>query len=180
MSPSIRDLVPSEPGGEEARRGFLFQDRVAAGFFLEMIETESLTAVWCEADDDITLVWEIAGVVEGEFVQVKGDEVDHFWSAARLCRRGQNGKLSILERSLVRDRYDEPSKFRIVTLIPVNDELSHLTFPLGHECRQPNSPEYARLAERIPPRIKELRSPNGNDWAYLSKFRFEIVSCGSS
>ncbi len=134
---SLHDLVPNEPGGEENRRGILFQDHIAAGFYLEMLENEALTTVWCEAEDDITLVWERECGTEGEFVQVKSDELDQLWSVARLCRRdgGREGT-SILERSLQREKYIEPCWFRIVTARPVNNDLECLELPLAHAERQ--------------------------------------------
>ena len=54
---SIHDLPPLETGGIVARKGFSFQDHVAVGFILEMYENENLEQVWCETQDDITLIW---------------------------------------------------------------------------------------------------------------------------
>ena len=41
---SVHNLLPIEPGGEEARRGLDFQDHVAAGFLLDLLlETDAAT-----------------------------------------------------------------------------------------------------------------------------------------
>jgi hypothetical protein len=198
-APSVHDLVPDEPGGEEARRGFHFQDHVAAGFYLEMAEDGSLTTVWCEADDDVTLVWEApnnqgavdatpadeaeasaAGTCEVEFVQVKSNEYDQLWSPALLCRLvARNGRQlaasSILEKSLTRDRYRQPSRFRIVTARPVHSVLGFLEFPHDHVARQPSSAEYQALAAEIPDRVKAHTSPNGNTWTYwVARARWDV------
>jgi hypothetical protein len=197
--PSVQDLVPDEPGGEEARRGFVFQDHVAAGFYLEMAEDGSLTTVWCEADDDVTLVWEVpqgegagdavsgsdpcllaAASCEVEFVQVKGNEYDQLWSPSLLCRlTSRNGRQqaasSILEKSLSRDRYREPSRFRLVTIRPVHSVLALLEFPFDHALRQPSSREYQALEAEIPDRVKTHRSPKGHTWAYwVARTRWDV------
>lgn len=55
--PSILELVPHEPGGVPARRGFRIQDHVATGFLIQMNADTALIAVYCEAADDILLLW---------------------------------------------------------------------------------------------------------------------------
>ena len=53
LLPSIRDLQPEEDGGRVARRGFGYQDHVAAGYCLDMLTDFSLLEIWCERHDDI-------------------------------------------------------------------------------------------------------------------------------
>src|SRR4051812_28736710 len=60
--PTYRDLDPLEEGGPIARKGFAYQDHVAAGKCLDMLLTDGPSEVWCEAEDDIVLVWLIQGV----------------------------------------------------------------------------------------------------------------------
>lgn len=190
-APSVHDLVPDEPGAEAARRGFSFQDHVAAGFFLEMAEDRGLTTVWCEADDDVTLVWELVhrqGGVDGqlndgtdiqsdgiecevEFVQVKGEEHNQLWSPSLLCRPVSRGgrqlpASSMLEKSLSHDRYREPARFRIVTIRPVQTDLRMLELPLDHATRQPSSHAFQSLADALADDVKTRTSPNGNTWEY--------------
>jgi hypothetical protein len=210
--PSVDELVPDEPGAEEARRGFAFQDHVAAGFYLDMAAGDELTTVWCESDDDVTLVWcrqaslsiplradhqEEASAepekpveqrrslteasVEVEFVQVKGNEHDQLWSVSLLCepKKGRNGRAlaasSILEKSLLRDRYREASRFRIVTIRPVKNELELLELPFDHAMRQPASAGYQVLAEKLPARVKETLSRKGNSWTYwVARVRWDV------
>ncbi len=169
--PSIHDLEPREPGGEEARRGFEFQDHVAVSFYVEMLEHDRILKVWCEAEDDVTVVWSVGGSSdEVEFIQVKSDELDQLWSVSKLCA-GSTGSAdkvggSILEKSLGRDRRAEPSRFRLVTIRDPNKDLEHLALPLEHASRAPGSAAYTNLASLIPPVTKQFRSEKGNDWAY--------------
>jgi hypothetical protein len=75
-----RDLDPLEQGGPVARRGFAYQDHVAAGKCLDMLLDGGPCEVWCEAEDDIVLVWLIQGEEWFDFVQVKSNELDQLWS----------------------------------------------------------------------------------------------------
>ena len=76
---SIFDLPPLETGGVESREGLAFQDHVAAGFCLEMLLDPTLEEVWCETQDDITLIRKPNGKIQVEFVQVKRNENDQLW-----------------------------------------------------------------------------------------------------
>ena len=172
--PSIRDALPREKGGPEARRGFRFQDHIAAGYTLVMIGDAQLLEVRCEAEDDITLIWRRGeDEIEPEFVQVKNDQLDQLWSIALLCQaRGHSGDhgatagTSIFERSLARDSYEEDCTFRIVTAVPVKRELRHLAGPRGHPRRQPGSRAFEGFAAKFPQPLKSVRSPKRNDWTY--------------
>ena len=128
---SYHDLPPLERGGVEARKGFEFQDHIAAGMLIEMLADDELLEVWCETHDDITLVWDGASAQEFEFVQVKALTLGQLWSVAKLTERKRKNKCSvkgtsILERLLANDRGAEPSQFRIVTTLPPNEGLSFL------------------------------------------------------
>jgi hypothetical protein len=120
--PSVDDdAAPEEQGGPTARAGFNYQDEIAAGFLIEMLETPALVRVHCETHDDILLVWSVvhAEIAVAEFVQVKSGEPDKLWSVADLCRRekGAAGS-SLFEQSLGRDKHRETSRFRVVTVRP--------------------------------------------------------------
>ncbi len=84
---SIHDLPPIEIGGTIARRGFAVQDHVAASHCLDMIENAALTQVWCETQDDVTLLWRDNSGDVVEFVQVKANEFDQLWSIAKLLEK---------------------------------------------------------------------------------------------
>ncbi len=96
-SRSIHSLPPLEIGGTVARRGFAVQDHVAAGHCLNMLEDPTLGQVWCETQDDVTLLWGNGAGEEVEFVQVKAHEFDQLWSIAKL-----------LEKEKVEKSDDEP------------------------------------------------------------------------
>ena len=52
-----------------------------------MLEDPTLSQVWCETQDDVTLLWMNASGEEVEFVQVKSNEFDQLWSIAKLLAR---------------------------------------------------------------------------------------------
>ena len=122
---SVEDFAPTEEGGPIARTGFNYQDEIAVGFLLDMLEDPSILKVHCETHDDIIRVSRSSSAqVVAEYVQVKGSEEDRYWSVADLCVKvkGKAGS-SIYETSLERDKHSEQSLFRIVTLRPANQDL---------------------------------------------------------
>jgi hypothetical protein len=133
--PSYRDLPPLEQGGRIAREGFDYQDHVTANKCLDMIlpdGSNGLAEVWCEAEDDIVLVWsQHDGAERFEFVQVKGTDLKQAWSVAELCASGKGP--SILKRSLDHDRGAEDCSFRMVTKWGPNATLEPLSTPLDLE-----------------------------------------------
>jgi tetratricopeptide (TPR) repeat protein len=172
---SYHELLPNEIGGVNARAGFHYQDHVAVGFLLEMLENNNLLEVWCESHDDITLVWNGENSEEFEFVQVKDIQHSTFWSVAKLCER-EAGELgtSILERSLQHDCGLEPCRFRIVTSLPTNKDLSVLNFPLDAPVRQ-NTKDFETLLTAVEQRVSDFFSDNGNDFRFwLSRTLWEI------
>ncbi len=176
--PSYRDLPPLESGGVIARIGFEFQDHVAAKYCIEMLQNANLREVWCESLDDITLIRLYGDQEEFEFVQVKSNELSHFWSIAELCKRDKKGKIigsSILEKSLAYERGSEPCRFRMVTKLPVNSELKILTLPLDSSRRISLNNLCKKVSEKIPDYI----SPKGsNVSSWLSRLVWEV--CESS
>ena len=72
--PSIHAIPIETVGGTPARRGFNLQDHVAASFCIRMMLDDQLKEVWCEAVDDITLIWQRGLGEEVEFLQVKSEE----------------------------------------------------------------------------------------------------------
>jgi Cap4 dsDNA endonuclease len=88
-SRSIHALSPIEIGGTIARCGFALQDHVAACHCLDMLEDETLAQVWCETQDDVTLLWRNSLGEEVEFVQVKANELDQLWTIAKLLEKEQ-------------------------------------------------------------------------------------------
>jgi hypothetical protein len=172
-------------GGTFARRGFDFQDHVAAGFLIEMVENVYLEEVWCESLDDITLIWRTKTEQQAEFLQVKSNELGTLWTVALLCKRDKgaekaSGKTrgeekvgsSILERSLAHDRCMEPCRFRMVTCWEVNADLKVLTYPLFTDYRQSATKELDALSEELRAYVADFRSQNGNDCSYWARLTY--------
>jgi hypothetical protein len=178
--PSYRDVPPLESGGVTARIGFDFQDHVAAGYCIDMLQNENLLEVWCESLDDVTLIRSNKGLEEFEFVQVKSNEFDHLWSVAELCKRDKkNGRWkvgsSILEKSLAYERGSEPCCFRMVTCLGVKKELEDLTLPLSSPSRSSPSENFTKLCALISERISDYQSENGSDASsWLSRVVWEV------
>lgn len=178
---SYRHIPPLECGGVIARTGFAFQDHVAASYCIEMLSNTELVEVWCENLDDITLIHLRNGQEEFEFVQVKSNKFDHFWSVAELCKQEKKPKSpsaigsSILEKSLAYERGTEPCSFRMVTCLPINDELKILEYPLNSPLRQHPSEKLTSLCEQIISKLPTCCSPNGNNAAFwVSKAVWEV------
>lgn len=162
--PSIDEISPQEEGGPIARIGFSYQDEVAVGFLIEMLCSPSIWKVHCETHDDILLVRCVDDVCHAEFVQVKGGQPDQLWSVANLCfRKASAVGSSIFEVSLARDKYIEPSRFRLVTHRPVVTALRVLTSPLGAPGREPESEAVTALLDAIGQYCPEAKSAKGND-----------------
>lgn len=168
---SIHELPPLEIGGIEARIGFSIQDHIAVNLCLELLDNDRLKEVWCENQDDITLIWNNNGQDEVEFVQVKGSKLDQFWSIAKLCtREKRNDKYvigsSILERSLANDRCSEATSFRIVTIRPVNNELRLLKYRINSQFRISSQNKIEELILSIGKRLGSFKSENNNGHDY--------------
>jgi hypothetical protein len=167
---SIHDLPPLETGGVIARHGFHVQDHVAAAFCVDMLTDHTLRQVWCETQDDITLIWGTSPEWV-EFVQVKSNELDQLWTVAELCRKekskhGNGQGTSIVERSLAYDRCKEDCRFRIVTARPTHSDLQPLNLKLDCAERAEATEKLKMLAEDIAGRIAGFKSPNGHDAAF--------------
>jgi hypothetical protein len=167
--PSVDSVKPVEEGGPIARSGFKYQDEIAVGFLIEMLESPSILKIHCETHDDVVIVRAVVGSTkrQAEFVQVKAGEPDKLWSAADLCAR-KSGKVgsSIFETSLARDKHTEESRFRIVTLRPVVEQLKLLTYPFSAQGRETGGPRFRSLEAELDNRLSGLKSPKGNGTSY--------------
>lgn len=170
--PPIRNLPPINNGGSIARSGFCFQDHVAISFCLELLTDPELFEVWCETQDDITLLWHRSGSEEVEFVQVKGLELDSLWTLAELCKREKTRAnpsgigTSILERSLAHDRCEEVNRYRLVTAWQVNKELKILSLPLSSPERTSPNKTFDKLMRETKTKVDGYLSPKGNDSSF--------------
>jgi hypothetical protein len=170
---SYRDLQPLEEGGPFNRKGIAFQDHVGGGKCLDMVLDPSLAEVWCEAEDDIVLVWIKQGEEWFEFVQVKSDELDQLWSINELCktkagRDGTPGKC-IVEKSLAHDRGDGKCLFRIVTCREPNSELTILKLARDHSDRLDGTKGVDTVIAMLNKKVGGFRSENGNDVSFWVK-----------
>jgi hypothetical protein len=160
---SIYGLPPLETGGVQNRKGIAFQDHIALGFCLRVLDDARLIEVWCETQDDITLIWRINGNgLLAEFVQAKSNELDKLWSISDLCARekGKEGT-SIVERSLAYDRCAEETRFRIVTARPFRAELRPMTLRFGCAGRRAAAGELGKLQTEFAGKVGSYKSPNG-------------------
>ena len=171
---SYRDLVPLESGGEIARNGFEFQDHVAAGYCIDMLNEENLIEVWCETLDDITII-HISGNDEVfEFIQVKSNQLNHLWSIAEFCKQEstkENKKTikkinsSIFEKLFANERAEAKERclFRMVTAFEVKDDLRILKLPLNSPLRTSTNNDLCNLCTEIEKKQPNYRTPSGND-----------------
>jgi hypothetical protein len=178
--PSIHEPVQTEQGGPAARQGFAFQDRVAVSCCLEMLENESIAAVWCETYDDILILWSVSGGETAEFVQVKNEQPNQLWTLALLYSRdGAKSGTSVFERSLARDQFAEPSLFRIVTSRDVNAALAPMKLERNHTDRATTTDWFTETVEAIMNALPDAKYLSGRDCPYwLARSLWEVYSDG--
>ncbi|HMS10902.1 MAG TPA: dsDNA nuclease domain-containing protein [Pyrinomonadaceae bacterium] len=170
-------MEPLEEGGTSGRRGIAFQDYVAANFCLEMLLETDLDEVWCETQDDITLIRNRHGKCKVEYVQSKRDKFDSLWSVARLTAR-ENGRTgsSILEKSLANDRASEPCSFTIVTARDVHSDLKPLIYDFGLPGRDCSGSKLTALLQKLQERVGDFSSRNGRDVSFwLENAQWKIL-----
>lgn len=197
VSANFRELVPSEKGGKENRKGIAFQDHVAAGFLIQLLEDPTLIEVWCESQDDITLVWLRSGTECVEYVQVKG-QMSRPWSVALLCSAeamlqseqddatvsapvsGQAAMpKTIVEKLLANDRSSDHVEvlFRLVVRNRSTKELTPLHAEQDSQERAASNPLYHSMCDKFIDRLPNAVSPNGNDLLFwIEHARMEYVA----
>ncbi|WP_437796417.1 dsDNA nuclease domain-containing protein [Sorangium sp. So ce693] len=169
---SYRDLAPLEEGGRTAREGFAYQDHVTATKCLDMLLPHGPSEVWCEAEDDIVLVWSVGGAEEFEFVQVKAHNLGQAWTVAKLCARepakdGKAKKASIVEKSLAHDRGKEACRFRLVTTWAPEAVLNVLSTPLMARSSPQVVPDLGAATKAIEDQLGGTHnSPNGHSMGF--------------
>lgn len=168
---SHRVLDPLEEGGRIARDGFDYQDHVAVNKCLDMFFDEGPAEVWCEAEDDIVLVWSAHGHEIFEFVQVKGTDLKQAWTIAKLCAgestKDGSKKSSIVEKSLSHDRGLEDCRFRVVTQWAPESLLDVLLSGISaRKTSELTRQLLTKAATEIGKALGPVTSPNGNGLAY--------------
>jgi hypothetical protein len=177
--PSVDSIAPEEQGGPVARQGFSYQDEIAVGFLLDMIEDARLAKIHFESHDDLVLIWSplVGAQLTAEFVQVKAEAPDKLWSVADICQRKKKDAVgtSIFEISLGRDRHEEVSNFRMVTLRPIVSDLAPLTYVFGQEGRKSDCEGMVALKADLDGRFPGLKSKKKNDCGYwLENCRWDV------
>jgi hypothetical protein len=165
----------SDAGGVSARRGFKYQDHVAAKYLLQMIHNEDLIQVECETSDDIVLVWSIDNIICQEYVQVKTTEGDKKWIQTEvLKRKTKSTPSSLVEKSLLCDNRDPNARFQIVSQRDVAKKLYPLT--LNQEQRIGSiATDIEELAASFYKKYKTTKSKNDNDLAYWIRNAIWVV-----
>lgn len=167
--PSIKDLVPLDISGRHARKGFCYQDHIAAGLCIDFLNDSNLKEIWLESHDDILLFWEDKGALSLEFIQVKAVDQPSRWSVPLITGNG-NIKDAIIKKQLDQDRCLEPVKFRIVSSYDVNVDLAVLKETIGSKERLAKDDKEKELEKLIVDKLGDLKSPNGKkigDWIKL-------------
>ncbi len=167
MAKEQNNAVPSDAGPVAARRGFEYQDHVAAHYVIQMLDDPQLLHVECETQDDITLSKNINGIPYIEYIQVKTTEKDAKWSLSEISK-GEKGKAhsSLIEKSLLCDKGIQPCHFCIVSKRDLRGELALLKLPIDHINR---TPTIDALATKIHAKHKTTKSANKNDLIYWVK-----------
>ncbi|MFO0802644.1 MAG: dsDNA nuclease domain-containing protein [Gemmataceae bacterium] len=180
---SYRDLDPLEEGGRVNQKGIAYQHHVTSGKCLDMLLADGPSEVWCEAEDDIVLVWVIQGVEWFEFVQVKSDELKQLWSLAKLWEReaakdGKGPGACIIEKSLAHDRGDGNCRFRVVTCREPHSDIAVLKLALGTTARTDKDSGLEDVVKAVEAKLGGCRSANGNGVGFW--VRMTVWECKAS
>jgi hypothetical protein len=124
-----------------------------------MLRESYLVEVWCEPEDDVTLLWDFGQGVVVEFVQVKAAELQQLWSVALLCSGGAAG--SIVAKSLAHDRCAEPCWFRVVTRSGIQSDLHPLRLDRENSGRCLGDTTTRALHEKVSRSMGDALSPRG-------------------
>jgi len=160
---------PSNAGGVAARVGFKYQDHVAAGQALQMIEDAHFVRIECETSDDITVVRMTDSIPAVEYIQVKTTGGDKKWSLTEITfRKDKKSGTSLVEKSLACDRRTETATFRIVSSRDVYSNLSKLKIPV-EERSVAIQAEIDKIGKSLFSKFKKVISPNGNNFYYWAR-----------
>lgn len=170
---SYRELDPIEQGGRTARDGFAYQDSIAVNKCFDMLLDQGPCEVWCEAEDDLVLVWAEGEKEVFEFVQVKGTDLQQAWTVAKLCEvqaaKGKGKGYSILAKSLSHDRGSEKCRFRLITKWPPDATLNVLVHALSDRNEGAIKKRLATATKGIQAQTVTPKSPNGNNVPFWVK-----------
>ena len=174
-------MAPLEVGGPIARQGFHYQDHIAANKCLAMLLPGGPIEVWCEAEDDIVLVWATGDEETFEFIQVKGSDIGQAWTVARLCQTENdedgNRKPSLVEKSLAHDRGAEQTIFRLVTRWKPHADLNVLLTPRTDRTHPSSVARLAFVRVELAKKLHKATSPNKHGLDYwVNQTEWECVA----
>ncbi|UHQ54140.1 dsDNA nuclease domain-containing protein [Microbulbifer sp. YPW16] len=175
-------MAKSDSGGIGAKKGFLYQDYVAALNALYMLLNKSIKEIRCEVSDDIDVVYDDYV----EYVQVKTTKAEKAWQIGEFTKtsykekqtktgkkKKEYGSDSILHKSLDCDKESLPARFRIVTPRDICANLSYLKVPLKE---RKSIDGRCKILKSLRNRLKNYRSPNNNDVEYwLDNAVWEVI-----
>lgn len=176
-------MVNSDSGGIGAKKGFLYQDYVAALNVLFMLQNKKIQEVRCEVSDDIDIVYDDYI----EYVQVKTTTSERSWLLTELTdctKKTVEGKKqgstkvvknedSILHKSLSCDKEELHGHFRIVTSRDVHTNISYLKIALNNRTDQNKRNKILKSLTRA---LKGFVSLNGNNVEYwLDHAIWEVI-----
>lgn len=159
---SISELVPLNVSGRDARKGFDYQDHVAAGLTLCFINESNLEEIWLETHEDIQLLWQIDGNIKVEFIQVKALDKKSRWSVSAICGSGDPTK-SIVKKMLDHDRCKEITSFRIISSYDVDDDLAILKKEINSIERKSDEGKEKILSAAIIKKLGDIVSERGTN-----------------
>lgn len=176
-------MKKNDCGGIGAKKGFLYQDYVAALNTLRMLSDKNIKEVRCEVSDDIDVVYDDYI----EYVQVKTTKADKSWQLSELTKRSHKkvktktgrekkvyNKDSILHKSLDCDTDTLAGHFRIVTPRDVCSRLSYLKIPIAERDGNSNR---ATILKSLSNALNYYKSPNGKDVEYwLDNATWEVIA----
>ena len=174
-------MTSSDSGGVGAKRGFRYQDYVAAQCVIQMLRDKRLKAVRCEVTDDIDLVYDNYT----EYIQVKTTDDESKWSISELCqvskKEKENGKGfeknsdSIVHKSLACDVNSKVvAKFRIISPRDVRAPLAYLKI---HRTKRAEKDGREKILKSLQSQIGDFKSKVGNGIEYwIDNVEWEIIS----
>lgn len=176
-------MANSDSGGIGAKKGFLYQDYVAALNVLFMLQNKKIQEVRCEVSDDIDIVYEEFI----EYVQVKTTASNKSWLLTELTNCSKKtvpakkpgstkvikNKDSILHKSLSCDTGKLLGHFRIVTPRDLHANLSYLKVALKDRTDKDKRNTILKSLSRA---LNGFASPKGTNAEYwLDHATWEVL-----
>lgn len=168
MEIGLDNMNTNNSGGVGAKKGFLFQDYVAAYFVTKMLRDKRIKGICCEVKDDIDIIYDDRVC----YVQIKTTDSNSRWNISELKERTkEQGKTrynndSIIHKSISCDDSDAYlGMFKIVTNRDVDSKLEY--FKIDKDKRGKNKKERDILIRSLAKSVKtDFVSKNGNNIEY--------------